>query len=388
MRVLHLLTALGPGGAEMWLLNILREMDRRECAMDFCLKWPEAGTEEHVAQARSLGAEVHVARLTPEHVRYVRTLSRILRHGRYDVVHSHEFVYSGIGVWVARRLGLPVVCTFHHWLVRPEAPFLRKPVVRELRAAYGAISLRYAQGHATYVTTLSRRVMSKVKPDYRTAPNCRLLTLSAAALEPMPEDARADVRRELGIRPDAPVVLHVGRFIEQKNHRGVLNVFQRVRASVPGAQLVLAGQGPLLDDVRQTVKRRGLERAVHFLGVRQDVPQLMAASDVFLFPSLDEGFGLAALEANAAGIPVVGSAIPGLDEAVVDGQTAVLCKVDDVNGMAEAVDGFLRDPVLRARFGAAGRRRVEREFSHAASARGLRALYDDCLRPGRRARTR
>lgn len=369
------MTALGPGGAEIWLLNMLRQMNRAECAMDFALKWPEAGNLSHVA--RDLGAEVHTVRLSATHVGYVRRLSRLITTGRYDVVHSHEFVYSGVGVWVARRIGIPAVCTFHHWQAPPEAPLLRKPVLRELRSAYGAVSVRYALRTATFVTALSRKVISTLKPDYENSPNCRILSLSAEAPPPLDAPARAALRAEIGVSVDTPVVLHVGRFIEQKNHAGVLAVFARVREAVPSATLVLAGQGPLRDAILDQIRERGLAPSVRFLGLRGDVPQLMGASDVFLFPSRDEGFGLAALEANAAGLPVVGTTISGLDEAVVNGETAVLHDLADVAGMAESVVRFLRDRDRAARYGAAGRQRAIREFSHAAAAAKLRALYAD-----------
>lgn len=377
MRVLHLLTAIGPGGAEVWLLNMLRTMDRRECAMDFCLKWPEAANQSHVAV--ELGAQVHVNRLGPTHVGYVTGLRRILREGRYDVVHSHEFVYSGIGVWVARRLGLPVVCTFHHYLSRPEASFLRVPGLREMRAAYGKVSLAYAMRNATFVSALSRKVTTALWPSG--APqNYRRLTLSSDLPAPLDERQRAAVRRDLGVEPDARLILHVGRFIEQKNHAGVLDVFSRVFAREPQARLLLLGQGPLRDEVLARVRALGLTDAVRYLGTRNDVQRIMTASDVFLFPSRDEGFGLAALEANAAGLPVVGANVAGLDEAVENDVTARLHAVDDVDSMASSVLDFLRDDELAARFGGAGQHRARTEYSHEAAARRLRALYEECLR--------
>lgn len=381
MRVLHLLTALGPGGAEIWLLNMLRVMDRSECAMDFCLKWPEAGNMQQVAI--DLGAEVHVVRLKPSHVGYVRGLRALLANGRYDVVHSHEFVYSGIGVWVAKQMGVPVVCTFHHWQSPPEAPFLRKPVLREMRAAYGAVSLRYALRNATFVTTLSKKVMRTLKPDFARSPNCRILSLSAKAPPEQPAEATRALRRALDIAEDAPVILHVGRFIEQKNHDGVLDVFERVLRTIPNAILVLVGQGPLREAVLARIEKSGLSKHVRFLGVRNDVPALMSVASVFLFPSRDEGFGLAALEANAAGLPVVGSAIPGLDEAVVHGETALLHDLSDVDGMARSVADLIRDPARAGALGRAGRERAINEYSHEASARKLRDLYAECIAPKR-----
>jgi glycosyltransferase EpsF len=377
LRVLHLLTAIGHGGAETWLLNMLRQMDRAECAMDFCLKLPEAGVLQHLAFEQ--GAKVHNVPLRPTHVGYVRGLERLLRSGQYDVVHSHEAVYSGVGVWVARRLNVPVVCTFHHWRSPPQTPLTRHPLVRPIRAVYGFFSKRYAIDHADAVTALSRKVISHLVPNWQSDPRCRLLSLSATIPPRATEDDRRAVREELGLAECAPLVIHAGRFIEQKNHHGLLDVFALVLREVPTAKLLLLGQGPLKDEVLARIERDGLGESVRFLGLREDVARLMSASDLCLFPSRDEGFGLGPLEANAAGIPVVGTSIPGLDEAVEDGVTAKLFALDDVRGMARATVQFLQDPALRARFGAAGRDRAERQFSHAASAQKLLALYRDVL---------
>ncbi len=372
LRVLHLLTALGHGGAEVWLLNMLRTMPRSEVAQDYCLKSPSAGTRE--GEARDLGAEVFHNELRPSHVGYLRGLERILREGRYDVVHSHEFVYSGIGVWTARRMGVPIVCTLHHYQAPPETEFTRRRGVRELRSLYGRASMAYTLSRANFVTTLSQAVALRIDPKLQHSPRFRLLRLSAQAPAPMDEAERRSIKASLDLPPDAPLVLHVGRFIEQKNHQGVLDIFAQVRAKVPTAHLVLLGVGPLLETVLARVEKES-RGAIHYLGLRSDAQRLMAAADVFLFPSLDEGFGLAALEANAAGTPVVGSRIPGLDEAVLDGETAFLHPLHQVPAMASDVVRLLVDPELRRSMGARGRNRAKAEFSHQASAARLLSLY-------------
>ena len=376
-KVLHLLTALGHGGAEIWLLNMLKELDRRECEMDFCLKWAEAGKLE--PQALKAGAKVYHVPLRPSHIGYLQGLARIVREGRYDIVHSHEFIYSGLGVWVARRLGVPVICTFHHWIYDPQTQLTRKPGIRHLRRAYGLLSVRYSLRRATYITTLSKKAMSMVKPDPVLAPNYRILSLSTTIPPPPSEQARLALRQAHGWSLGTPVVIHVGRFLEQKNHAGVLAVFERVRAELPAAKLLLLGTGTLLEQVQKMVCAKGLEEHVRYLGLRDDVQALMGASDVFLFPSLEEGFGLAALEANAAGIPVVGSDIGGLDEAVVHGETAQLHPVSDLDGMAQSVLHFLRDRSYATQVGMAGRVRAQKHYSHAAAAQKLRTLYAECL---------
>jgi glycosyltransferase involved in cell wall biosynthesis len=190
---------------------------------------------------------------------------------------------------------------------------------------------------------------------------------------------RVEFRRELQLMKDAPLVVHVGRFVPQKNHSGVLNVFQRVVQSVPEARLVLVGAGPLLEKTQSQAEALGIRDAVRWLGVRSDVSRLLALCDVFLFPSLFEGFGLAALEANAAGLPVVGSRVPGLTEAVVDNETARLFEATDNLGMAQSVVDLLGNPVIRSALAAKAREHVETRFSIEASADTLVQMYQDSL---------
>ncbi|MDP3278763.1 MAG: glycosyltransferase [Deltaproteobacteria bacterium] len=377
MRVLHLLTAIGHGGAETWLLNMLREMDRSECAMDFCIKLPEAGTLKHLATDQ--GATVHEVVLRPSHVGYIRGLEKLLRSGQYDIVHSHEAVYSGVGVWVASRCNIPVICTFHHWRTPPQTKLTRHPLVRPARAIYSYFSKRYAIENATYVTALSRKVMGHLVPNWRNDPRCRLLSLSTKIPPRVSEEERRTVREELGFGPADPMIIHIGRFIEQKNHHVLLDVFTQVLRELPDAKLILLGQGPLKDEILQRITREGLNESVKFVGLREDVFQLMSCSDLCLFPSRNEGFGLVPLEANAAGVAVVASRISGLDEAVEDGVTARLFDLDDISSMTRVTIDLLRDPFERHRLGEAGRARASREFTHKASAEKLRQIYRDAI---------
>src|SRR5262249_7520723 len=127
--------------------------------------------------------------------------------------------------------------------------------------------------------------------------------------------------------------------------------------------------------ITQAIAERGLTEHVRLLGSRGDVPALMSRCNVFLFPSIHEGFGLVAIEANAAGLPLVGSRIPGLTEAVKDSTTAMLHDVNDFEGMAGSVVRVLTDRPDAERLAAAGRSWVKEHFSVEASARRLLDTY-------------
>jgi glycosyltransferase involved in cell wall biosynthesis len=299
-------------------------------------------------------------------------------------VHNHLEVYSGIVNVALRRTGVPVIVSFHNTEFEAQHPRLRRPGLRQLRAAFGTVSMWSALGSACAITGCSDGVVAMVRSRRRTirAPLSTLYygVADGVTLDP---DARDAVRASVGVSPAAPMLLHVGRLIEQKNHHGLFDVYERVRATVPTAELVLVGDGPLSDHLRSEVARRQLD-GVHFVGLRDDVPSVMAAADVFVFPSLFEGLPVVTLETAAAGLPLVASRIPGMDESTVDGATACLLDVHDIDGMAAAVTAIITEPDRARRMSDAARRFAASGFSLDVSAAALSTLYTTTVEPLRR----
>jgi glycosyltransferase EpsF len=193
------------------------------------------------------------------------------------------------------------------------------------------------------------------------------------------KNERRDFRRSFGWPDDAPIIVHVGRFAEQKNHFGLIEIFELLLQRVPEAKLLLIGGGALRKAVESVVHERRLSNAVTFLGYRDDVPAILSRSDVFLFPSWFEGLGVAALEASAAALPVVASRVPSISEAVEEDVTGLLRDPKDVEGMADAVIHLLNDADFANRLGTAGRNRIAERFSKRVSADSLLRIYHECL---------
>lgn len=376
LRVLHLVTWLQPGGIEKWLLEMLEYVRRSECSMDVCCKGKELGSL--AAVARDLGALIYLCPMTMDHFSFGRRLSRILMDGKYDILHNHVGAYSGFPVWVARRTGVRVITSYHNTHFAPQT-MTRLPVLRELRAAYSRRSIRYAISHSDVITGCSNSVLNSLVGPGWSEDRYRVLYYGIRGAPRQNEGARSAFRKALGYSVDTPLVLHVGRFFEQKNHLGLLQIWKRVLARTPKARLLLVGDGLLRAAVERAAENLKLDGSVRFLGVRADVKEIMGNSDVFLFPSRHEGFGIAALEASGAGLPVVGTNIPGLNEVVADGETGLLHGIEDVEGMAAAVSELLEDKERAHKLGEAGRRRVREHFSATSSAERLLGLYHECL---------
>lgn len=374
IRVLHLVTWLERGGLETWLLSMLQAIPRAMVHMDFCCKGPSVGTLAGTAER--WGAQVFHCPLRPDHLGFVGGLRRLIREGGYDVVHNHLEAYSGVGAWVGRGAGVPVITSFHNTEFPPQT-WTRLPGLRELRGVYASVSRRCAVRWSRYVTGCSRAVLMQVAPRARRA-GARVLYYGVDPGQPATGAERDALRREMGWPPGSPVIVHVGRMVAQKNHQGLLDVFHRVTRAMPEARLLCVGDGPLRAAVERRIAREGLGGQARCVGVRSDARDLLGRSDVLLLPSRHEGLGLVALEAGAVGLPVVGSRIPGLDEVVLDGETGALHAVEDVDGLAGSVLAILRDVEAAGRLGAAGRRRVGDHFSIQASAERLAGLYREC----------
>lgn len=378
MRVLHLINAFNRGGIEKWLLNMIIEVPRDSCELDVCCKgagigpWAEIATEH--------GARIYHCPLTPSQIGFVRGLERILTENRYDLVHNHLGVYSGLAVWVAHKVGIPVITTFHNPNFSPASKILSLPGFSHLRQLYGRFSIAYAIRQSDLITAISEGVLNDLIPPGSAHRKKAVIHYYGIEFPAMATDEeKVSFRESMGWNAETPVVIHVGRFFEQKNHFGLLAIFERVHKQVPEAKLILVGEGPLADRVRARVEAQGLSDAVCMLGARDDAVALMARSDVLLFPSFFEGFGIVALEANAAGVPVVGSDVVGLNEAVESGTTAELWDINDVESMAASVVRILNDREYGKKLGTAGRIRAEREFSTKASAERLVRLYKEML---------
>jgi glycosyltransferase involved in cell wall biosynthesis len=166
----------------------------------------------------------------------------------------------------------------------------------------------------------------------------------------------------VGIPADVPLVLAIGRLIEQKDHATLLDAFARVHRTHPDARLAILGWGPLEAQTKAHVARLGLDDAVFVLG-RVEPRDWLTRADVFAHTSRWEGFGIVLLEAMLAGLPVVATHVSAIPEIVLDGETGLLAPPGDVAAVADALEHVLDDSELRRRLGEAGRRRAQTDFS-------------------------
>ncbi len=181
---------------------------------------------------------------------------------------------------------------------------------------------------------------------------------------------------EFGLSDTDIVMAVVGQLISRKGHRYLLDAVAQIKTRLPALKLIIFGQGPLENELREQTANLGLGGTVQFAGFRDDLDGYLACVDLLVHPALAEGLGVAALKAAAAAVPVVGFAAEGLTEAVADGETGILVSPKDVGALGEAITRLVENPQLRRTFGKAGRARMQREFSIASMADAHVQLYE------------
>jgi glycosyltransferase involved in cell wall biosynthesis len=343
--------------------------------MDYCLKGMKIGPLE--PQALELGAKVYHYSLTPLHLGYIRGLEKTIKEGGYDIVHNHLTPYAGLGVFAAKRCGVPVITSFHNTVFAPQLvpnwPFLHK-----LWQMYSRLSIRYAVRHSNVVTGDCKATYDYIMSHYPFPAERGKILFYGVTLTPAATEAqKLEFLREIEVGSDRLLIAHVGRFQTQKNHEGLVRVAARVLAQDPRAHFVLVGDGPLRPGIEEMVKNLNLTDHFSILGRRVDVERILSCCDLFFFPSNWEGIPVAVLEAMSASLPVLASDLPEIrEETVEDGVTGILWLHQDEAGMAAQLLALLQDQEKREAMGQAGRARIEAEFSIERGAERLHELYE------------
>lgn len=362
VQVINDVRAAG-GGAQILAVQLHRELLRAgDEAQLITLEGP---VPPGLAHADSLSAPNAHRPLAA--ARVARALRR-LRLREADVVHAHLFpTQAYVAATVDPGCGRPALVTTEHssWNRRHATIGGRLFDVGMYRRYDRIVAVSAAARHS-----LSAR-LGKHAP-IATVPNGIEVDSFAGVGDPPSRRGR---------RP--PIILMVGRLVEAKDHATALRAFALVRHP---ATIWIAGVGPLEAQLRRLAHELGVEGRVRFLGFTDDVPALLAQSEVVLMTSRWEGFGLAVAEAMAAGRPVVASDVPGLREVLGgDGASGILVPPGDARAVAGALDRLLNDTTLRRRLGASGRRRAT-AFSIERTVAGYRAVYAEAIaerRPSR-----
>lgn len=364
---LHLITELDTGGAQKALARLLAHLDRTRFTPHVACLY---NSDKAVAQEiRALGVPVTDLGMTAKwRWDAFWRLYRLLRRERPTILHSWMFHANVPGRVIGRLAGVPIIITSRR----------NVEIGGEMRERL----LRWTAGlddKVIAVCELARR--AQIERTHAAPQNVVTVHngLDVAEFGTLNPEARATTREAFGIPPTAPLVGSVGRLHPQKDFATLLKAMVCVRDRLPDAHLLLVGDGDLKPELVSQARSLELAQTVTFAGHRTDIPEILSAVDLLVLPSLWEGLPNALLEAMAAGLPVVATAVGGTPEVVVDGVTGFLVPPRDPQALADAILRLLRDPELRQRMGEAGRARVAAHFSIEQMVHKTEALYEQLL---------
>ncbi|MEK6263425.1 MAG: glycosyltransferase family 1 protein [Clostridium sp.] len=288
IRVLHIVGTMNRGGQETFLMNVYRAIDRERIQFDFIVHSQEHGDYED--EIEGLGGRIfRVTRKEKSILRNFYDIKRVVKDNQYKIVQRHS--NNSFVVWdlLASKLGGAKMLIAHSHSSNSQSPITHKicrPILKLIathRYACSSKAGKWLYGEADF----------------------KIINNGIASTEYIysPESCK-EVRQELDLE-NKFVIGHVGRLTKAKNHLFLLDIFSIIRKTVENAVLILVGDGELREEIEKKISELELQDSVKLLGVRSDVPRLLQAMDVFLFPSLYEGLPVSVVEAQASGLPCV-----------------------------------------------------------------------------------
>ena len=299
IRIAQIIGKWVGGGVEAVVMNYYKNIDRSKIQFDFICD--DDSTNIPYKEIESLGGRVILIPPYQKIIKYQKELRKILKEGKYKIVHSHINTLSVFPLYAAKKAGIKVRIAHSHSTTNKaeRKKNLMKQVLRPFSRLFATdymccseLAGRWLFGDKVYnqgkVYLLNNAIdLDKFKYD---------------------KNVRKAKRKELNIQDDTLVIGHIGRFVAQKNHAFLIDIFNEVHKQRKDSILLLAGQGPLLEEMKKKVHSLNLADNVKFLGQRSDANELYQAFDVFLLPSLYEGLGMVAIEAQVSGVTTICSA--------------------------------------------------------------------------------
>ncbi|MBI3837373.1 MAG: glycosyltransferase [Planctomycetia bacterium] len=364
IRIAFCITELEPGGAERCLVELVKRLNRQQFdPVVYCLGPRPSGNGASLADVlERSGVSVHClgARSWLQFPRIFWKLRRRLAVDSPQIVQTFLFHANVLGTLAGRSTGVPHVVTG----IR----------VAEHRSAWQLAVARWTSRWVECHVCVSQAVR-----DF----SCRKGGLPEDKLTVIPNGV--DFERfavaapcslsDLGVAAGRRLITHVGRLDPQKGLFWLLEILPRIFAQLPGHDLLLAGTGREREPLRQYTVKLGLERKVHFVGFRRDVPEILAASDLVVLASRWEGMPNVVLEAMASGKPVVATDVEGVSESLGPAADAQTVPADDPEGFADKVIAILSDAQLAGNLGEQNQLRAQRQFSLETMAMAYQALY-------------
>ncbi|HVF89193.1 MAG TPA: glycosyltransferase [Blastocatellia bacterium] len=367
-RVLHLITKFEIGGTERQAVELLNRLDPARYDVRLAAIRNEGPFYQELAGRYPDVPEYPLTSFyNANAVRQLSRLAGAMRRQEIDILHAHDFYAGIIGAAAARLARVRVIASQRHLKLS------------DRRSHELGTRLIHRLAHRLLVNSEAIR-------DYilkhGSAPAGKIVVirngLHVDEENPVKlAEVRRELRRELGLEPDAKVAGMVARLQPVKGHRYFIEAASIAR--VPDAHFVLVGDGPLKSEILQQAAALGIGGRVHLLGDRKDARRLVSAFDVAVLSSLHEGLPNSVMEAQAAGVPVVATAVGGTTELISDKETGYLVPPEDARALADRIEFCLLDREEGARVGARGRAFISDKYGVGRMVESVERLYDETL---------
>ena len=293
IRVAHIMGKMIAGGVESVVTSEFLEMDKSKVQFDFICD--EDSTNIPYDLIEKNGGKVIIIPPYQKAFKYHKELKKVLKENNYKIVHSHISTMSVFSLFAAKCAGVPVRIAHSHSTTNKKEK--KKNLMKQILRPFSKV---FATDYMCCSELAGRWLFGNKEYDKG---NVYLLN-NAIDLDKFKydESLRKKKRKELGIKDNTLVIGHLGRFVAQKNHTFLIDIFNEIHKKKKDSILLLAGQGPLEEEIKNKVKDLNLDDSVKFLGQRNDANELYQAFDVFLLPSLYEGLPVVGVEAQAAGL--------------------------------------------------------------------------------------
>lgn len=369
-HIIQIIDSLNVGGAQKLLVTMAEVLQKRDETLTIISLGNRDAPLQH--QLQNMGVPILNLRgrnkiLDPKRL---WQMTRFLERGQFDVVHTHLTQATVLGTLAARLAGVPVVSSLHNVRRRYDSHSLKNLIENMI--------LRYGSHRVVAVGYVVEEVYRKQLRGKR----IEVIPNGVPAIPALPAAARTAIRTELVGDPNRPLLIAVGRLMPQKGYPHLLTALAMLRQTYPAVALVIAGEGRLEKELAQQIDACELSAHVFLLGRRDDVPDLLAASDIYISASLYEGLPVATLEAMAAGLPVVATRVGDVPH-IVTHQAGIVVPPEDPVALAQAVTELLDSPTKRQAMGTEARTHVLRHYEAKVWVQRLLSLYAELQPPAR-----
>lgn len=327
IKVLHFFGKMDRGGAETFIMNVYRNVNRESVKFEFVVVNGEKGNYDD--EIKQLGGKIHVLPSPKLGLqRYKKELVSLLLREKYDVVHSHVHYFSGVNLKIARKCGVRIRIAHSHTSNMNKRFSLRRTI-------YEKYMKLLIDRNANHLLGCSKEALDDL---FLNSDNRVEIVNNGIEIEEFMKKrlSKEEYRKLIGLPEGAFVIGHIGGFRPEKNHTQLIRMFHYLSKKYENAHLVLVGDGILRNKIEEKVSELSLEHKVHILGVRSDITDILRSFDVFVFPSLYEGLGIAVIEAQVSGLKcVVSDKVP--QEVDITGNVSFLSLNSDFKEWEESI---------------------------------------------------